>query len=82
MAERLLRKELYDLVFDPAEQCNLATSASSLPALNEMRGRLDAWMKRTHDPLLSGPVPAPPGAKVNPVDGISPREPVVDAAIR
>ena len=47
-----------------------------------MRGRLDAWMKRTHDPLLSGPVPAPPGAKVNPVDGISPREPVVDATIR
>jgi hypothetical protein len=72
-------EELYDLVFDPAEQSNLAASPSSLPALNEMRGRLDAWMKRTHDPLLAGPVPAPPGAKVNPVDGISPREPVVDA---
>jgi hypothetical protein len=27
-------------------------------------------------------VPAPPGAKVNPVDGVSPREPVVDATIR
>jgi arylsulfatase A-like enzyme len=72
-------EELYDLIFDPAEQSNLAASANSLPALNEMRGRLDAWMKRTHDPLLNGPVPAPPGAKVNPVDGISPREPVVDA---
>jgi N-sulfoglucosamine sulfohydrolase len=75
-------EELYDLVFDPAEQFNLAASPSSLPALNEMRGRLDAWMKRTHDPLLSGAVPAPPGAKVNPVDGISPREPVVDATVR
>jgi arylsulfatase A-like enzyme len=72
-------EELYDLVFDPAEQSNLATSASSLPTLSEMRGRLDAWMKRTDDPLLSGPVPAPAGAKVNPVDGISPREPVLDA---
>lgn len=72
-------EELYDLVFDPAEQSNLVMSAASLPALNEMRGRLDAWMKRTHDPLLNGPVPAPAGAKVNPVDGISPREPVVDA---
>jgi arylsulfatase A-like enzyme len=75
-------EELYDLIFDTAEQSNLAASASSLPALNEMRGRLDAWMKRTNDPLLNGPVPAPPGAKVNPVDGISPREPVVDATIR
>jgi N-sulfoglucosamine sulfohydrolase len=72
-------EELYDLVFDPAEQSNLAASPSSLATVNEMRGRLDAWMKRTHDPLLTGPVPAPPDAKVNPVDGISPREPVVDA---
>jgi N-sulfoglucosamine sulfohydrolase len=43
-----------------------------------MRGRLDAWMKRTDDPLLKGPVKAPAGAKVNPVDGVSPKEPVVD----
>jgi hypothetical protein len=39
-------------------------------------------MRRTADPLLEGPVPAPPGAKVNPVDGVSPQEPVVDAAPR
>jgi hypothetical protein len=45
-----------------------------------MRGRLESWMRRTDDPLLKGPVPAPPGAKVNPVDQISPKEPVVDAA--
>jgi hypothetical protein len=47
-----------------------------------MRVRLDGWMKRTSDPLLSGFVPAPAGAKVNPVDGTSPREPVIDAPQR
>jgi len=32
-------------------------------------------MERTDDPLLRGPVPAPPGAVVNDVDGLSPNEP-------
>jgi len=44
-----------------------------------MRGRMEAWMKRTNDPLLLGKVKAPKGAKVNPADGVSPKEPVVDA---
>jgi len=72
-------EELYDLVFDPNEQHNLATDAKHSAALAEMRGRLEAWMKRTDDPLLKGPVAAPKGAKVNPMDGTSPKEPVVDA---
>jgi arylsulfatase A-like enzyme len=80
--QAVAKEELYDLVFDPAEQSNLAAAPSSAAALEEMRGRLDAWMQRTNDPLLHGPVPAPPGAKVNPVDGVSPREPVVDANAR
>jgi arylsulfatase A-like enzyme len=75
-------EELYDLVFDPGEQNNLMADAGSRATLEEMRGRLDGWMKRTNDPLLIGPVPAPAGAKVNPVDGVSPREPVVDANVR
>jgi hypothetical protein len=70
---------LYDLIFDPTEQNNLSGNAGSSPALQEMRGRLERWMTRTNDPLLKGPVPAPPGAKVNPVGGVSPKEPVVDA---
>ncbi|MGD0772056.1 MAG: sulfatase [Candidatus Solibacter sp.] len=73
------QEELYDLIFDPAEQNNLRADPNSAPVLREMRGRLERWMTRTNDPLLKGPVPAPPGAKVNPVDGVSPKEPVVDA---
>jgi arylsulfatase A-like enzyme len=73
------KEELYDLIFDPTEQCNLVGDRSSSKPLSEMRSRLDAWMHRTSDPLLKGPVPAPPGAKVNRVDGTSPTEPVVDA---
>ncbi len=74
------QEELYDLLFDPAEQNNLAADPKFSTALADMRSRLQRWMSRTNDPLLKGPVPAPAGAKVNPVDGISPREPAVDAA--
>jgi len=77
--QTVAREHLYDLIFDPAEQNNLASDPKSAAVLAEMRGRLDRWMQRTDDPLLKGPVPAPPGAKVNPVDQTSPQEPVVDA---
>jgi len=77
--QTIAREQLYDLIFDPAEQNNLAADPKSVAVLTEMRGRLDRWMERTDDPLLKGPVPAPSGAKVNPVDGTSPQEPVVDA---
>jgi len=72
-------EQLYDLVFDPSEACNLAAASSRAAVLEEMRGRLDRWMRETGDPLLKGRVPAPEGAKVNPADGLSPREPVVPA---
>src|SRR5882724_1334755 len=72
-------EQLYDLTFDPAEQHNLVGDARSAVALREMRNRMDRWMKRTDDPLLRGPVVAPAGAKVNPQDGTSPTEAVVDA---
>ena len=67
-------EQLYDLIFDPNEAHNLADDPSMDSVLDEMRGRLDRWMHATDDPLLRGPVPAPPGARVNDPDGLSPSE--------
>lgn len=69
------REALYDLIFDPNEMNNLVNAPRAAGVLTEMRARLDAWMQETDDPLLKGPVPAPPGAVVNDPDGLSPREP-------
>lgn len=69
------REQLYDLIFDPNESHNLAGDPSVADVLDEMRGRLDRWMRATDDPLLHGPVPAPKGAEVNDPDGLSPSEP-------
>jgi arylsulfatase A-like enzyme len=72
------REELFDVIFDPNETNNLVPAAALDPevatVLQDMRGRLEQWMQETHDPLLDGPVPAPTGARVNDVDGLSPRE--------
>ena len=67
-------EQLYDLVFDPQEGRNLAGESAWSAVLEEMRGRLKRWMEETRDPLLSGPVPAPPGARGHDPDGLSPRE--------
>lgn len=68
-------EQLYDLIFDPNESCNVAPDPARAGVLKEMRGRLDAWMERTDDPILRGlPVPAPSGAKVSDPDGLSPND--------
>ncbi|NQT52504.1 sulfatase [bacterium] len=72
-------EQLYDLVFDPHEAHNLAADPAHAPILDEMRPRLDAWMRDTADPLLHGDVPAPEGAKINDALGLSPQEPVQEA---
>lgn len=70
------REQLYDLVFDPNEACDLAADPAHAEPLKEMRARLDAWMRETDDPLLAGGhVPPPPGAQVNDPEGLSPQEP-------
>ena len=56
-------EKLFDLVFDPDERNNLVASPASRTTLNEMRGRLDHWMKRTDDPILKGTIPLAEGAK-------------------
>ena len=70
----LPQEALYDLVFDPNETNNLAPDPQSKAVLEDMKGRLERWMKDTADPLLDGPVPAPPGAEVNDVNSLSPRD--------
>jgi arylsulfatase A-like enzyme len=65
---------LYDLVFDPNERNNLVEDPTHKAALEEMRKRLDSWMHSTNDPLLHGPVKAPPGVRLNSPDQISARE--------
>jgi arylsulfatase A-like enzyme len=68
------REQLFDLVFDPNETRNVAANPDCSKVLTEMRGRLEAWMQQTDDPLLRGPVRAPAGAVVNDPDGTSPKE--------
>ncbi len=68
------REELYDVIFDPHETDNRAGDPAVQPVLEGLRERLDRWMADTHDPLLDGFVPPPPGAKVNDPKGRSPRQ--------
>jgi N-sulfoglucosamine sulfohydrolase len=74
-ADRELPREmLFDLRLDPAEANNLVAERPDVA--DEMRARLEAWMRETEDPLLDGPVAAPPGAELNDPDQISPSDPV------
>ncbi|MBI3972585.1 MAG: sulfatase [Chloroflexi bacterium] len=66
-------EQLYDLVFDPVERHNLASDTRYAAVLDEMRARLDRWMRDTNDPLLEGPIPTPPGARVGDPASVSPR---------
>jgi N-sulfoglucosamine sulfohydrolase len=63
---------LFDLVFDPLEAHNLAGHPEHQSTLHDLRSRLEAWMNETGDPLLQGPVPAPPGAVLDDPDALSP----------
>jgi len=65
---------LFDLVFDPNETNNLADNPAAQSILQDLRIRMERWMEETHDPLLDGMLPAPPGAVVNDPDGLSPQE--------
>lgn len=71
------REHLYDLVLDPGESRNLAREPAAEEVRAGLAAKLDAWMRETADPLLDGPVAAPPGAVVNLPDQVSPDEPTV-----
>ena len=53
----------------------MANDFSMAVVLEDMRARLDDWMLRTDDPLLRGPVAAPPGAELNDPEQLSPSYP-------
>jgi N-sulfoglucosamine sulfohydrolase len=72
-------ESLYDLLFDPTEHANLINDPGHAQLAQEMRDRLHRWMVSTNDPLLHGPVAAPPGAVANDPNGISPKEPPIAA---
>ncbi len=74
LTQPMQREQLYDLLLDPAESHNLATDPAHADTLADLRTRLDDWMTRTHDPLLAGPVPLPPGGQVNRHADASPSE--------
>ncbi len=69
-------EQLYDTLLDPLEKINLIDEADYADVLADMRLRLDRWMRETDDPLLRGPVLAPPGTVANDPDGLSPRDPL------
>ena len=50
-------EQLYDLLFDPAEACNLAGDPECAEVLGEMRARLLVWQKETDDPIIKGDIP-------------------------
>lgn len=68
------REALYDLYHDPDERENLAGDPAHEDVREAMAGRLEAWMERTDDPLLSGPVAKPDGAVADRRDAVEVRQ--------
>lgn len=75
--EPVPEEQLFDLYRDPNEVRNLAYEPAYAAVLADMQARLATWMKETSDPLLNGPVPAPPGAELNTPEQHSAAEPTV-----
>ena len=68
--------QLYDLLFDPNEACNVVDRPEHAAVAADLGQRLERWMRDTDDPLLEGPVMPPPGAEVNDPDQRSAGDPV------
>ena len=56
---------IYDLYADPMEKQNVAARPEYAQVREQMASSLLEWMQQTEDPLLSGAVEAPVGARVN-----------------
>lgn len=66
------RIQLYDLLYDPQECHNLADDPAYRDVRLEMDRRLKTWMVQTDDPVMTGNLKAPVGAKVDPRDEMDP----------
>jgi N-sulfoglucosamine sulfohydrolase len=69
--EPVAKVQLYDLQADPQERVNLAGEKEHAARVKELDARLTAWMERTDDPILKGPVALPEGGDMAPVDGVA-----------
>ncbi len=52
-------EQLYDLILDPNEVCNLASDPAFAAVKADLAGRLHQWQQQTDDPLLRGPIDQP-----------------------
>lgn len=70
--QRLPEEQLFDVQADPGETTDLATRPGCQEELSALRSRLRNWQVATDDPLLDGPLTAPPHARVTGPDCYSP----------
>ena len=68
------KEMLFDTFLDPHEANNLVSAAGYGEVLADMQQRMLKWQEATDDPILNGPIPPPPDARVNDLDGVSPGE--------
>ena len=68
----LQQEALFDLVFDPNETNNLIGRPDMAGVAQNLRERLENWMRETGDPLFEGPVEAPKDAVANLADAVDP----------
>lgn len=54
------REMLYDLIYDPEEHHNVVDDPAYREVAEELRGRLEEWMRETDDPARSDDVPPQP----------------------
>jgi hypothetical protein len=71
-AQPLSEESLFDLMFDPCERHDRSRDPAMHGTMREMRQRLDDWMRRTNDPLLTGPLPRPAESRITSSDAYSP----------
>jgi N-sulfoglucosamine sulfohydrolase len=68
-------EQLYDLELDPNEMRNLIGDPRWAAVADDLRARLERWMRESGDPLLDGPVAIPAGAWANDPDQRSASDP-------